>query len=143
MLQRVKEWHTVLKNTFTTPDYDHLNPRDVEMYTHLATLSSGAESIRSLIDQYFELDQEEKLHESAIKEKVKRKDGIKVKIKDWFDSHSVEELDSLSGVCYATMTVKETEFIDPEKLKADGIDPNKYKSIKQTKTFTVKKKKKE
>lgn len=140
-LEQVKEWYTALKDTFCTPSYDLNNLRDVEMYEHLVGLASDKGTVMELIDQYFKLDSEEKEYDDVIKDKRKLKEGIKVKIKEWLDVHGESEVNSASGLCYATITVKNSEKIDPELLRADGLDPSKYTITTQTKTFTVKKRK--
>jgi len=140
-LEYVKGWYALYIAQGITPPYDPGIPGDVELYNHLVGLTQSNEEISSLIDEYFELDQEVKQHESVVKEKVKVKDGLKARIKNWFDCHEVESLDSKSGQCYATISTRESSVIDPELLRADGIDPERYTIKTITKTFTVKKRK--
>ena len=140
-LDKVRVWYHTYIMEGITPDYDPAVPGDVEMYNHLMSLLSDAESVQDMIDQYYDLDMQEKEHDLVIKEVRDRKEGLKTRIKDWFDCHDVEELDSRSGGCYAKMSVTERTSIDPELMRADGLDPDKYTVIKQVKTFTVKRRK--
>lgn len=140
-LREVASWYDRYIGQGVTPPYDPTNPGDVELYNHLLGLTDSGDDVSGLIDEYFELDQDIKTHEGLVKEKVKVKDGLKTRLKDWFDCHDVESLDSKSGQCYASVTVRETSHIDEDLLRADGIDPERYTVTTRTKSFTVKRRK--
>lgn len=140
-LREVASWYDRYIGQGVTPPYDPTNPGDVELFQHLVNLTQDGDEISDLIDEYFRLDTEEKEHDDIIKDKRKLKEGLKVRIKDWFDCHGAKSMDSRSGECYAAVTERISSKIDPELLRADGLDPDRYTVTTISKTFTVKKKK--
>jgi len=141
MLAKVKAWYGEYILKGVTPDYDPTIQGDVDMFNHLSNLTDDMGDISELVDQYHDLDEQEKAHDSEIAEIRKQKDDLKVRLKDWFDCHGVNGIDSASGEYHAELSIRTSKKIDPELLRVDGIDPEKYMTTTTTKTFTVKKKK--
>lgn len=141
-LLRVREWYEEYIAKGITPPYDPTNIGDAAMFEHLTNLTTEEGTMSELVDRYSELDAAIKEGENALKDKVQARDALKDRIKSYLDCHSLAELQSASGDCYATISVRYSSSIDKEKLMKAGIDPTPFTTTTTTKTFSVKKNKK-
>ena len=142
-LQTVREWYEKYIVAGITPDYDPSNPGDVAMWEHLVGLTDAPESIAYLIEEDARLREEIARHEAEIRDYYDEKKRLDAKLKDYLLCHDLQAADSTSGDYRAVISVTTRKELDEEAMKADGIDPAKYKTVKISKTFTIKATKKE
>lgn len=137
-LDQVREWYDKYILAGITPDYDPSNAGDVAMWEHLVSLTDSPESIAYLIDEDARLREEIARHEAEIKLYYDEKKRIDAKLKDYLTCHDMKDANSSSGAYRAMISVSTRVVFDEDLMKADGIDPAKYKTYKEVKTFTIK-----
>lgn len=137
-LDKVREWYNKYIVAGVTPDYDPTNAGDVAMWEHLVGLTDSPESIAYLIDEDARIREEIARHEAEIKLYYDERKRIDAKLKDYLSCHDLKVANSTSGEYRAVLSISTRREFDEDLMRADGIDPAKYKTVKEIKTFTIK-----
>lgn len=138
VLETVRQWYREYIEQGLTPPYDPGNRGDVELYTHLVGLAGDEGSISAMIDEYAALDRRIAEHESRIKGDYDARDALKESIKDWMDAHDTMELASTDGTLRATISLRTTRGFDTVAMEKDGIDVERYRTIRVSKALSMK-----
>lgn len=140
-LDQAREWYHEFIDNFTTPEYDPTNPRDVELYEYLVNLTNEEFVIQNMIDDLMEIRAELKTEEEKLQPLKDKEEMLKTSIKEYMEAHSLDDLDSVTGSCYAVMTSTTRTKINTTKMVNDGLDPDKYLDKTISKSFTIKERK--
>lgn len=141
VFSEVREWYHELVMTNTTPIYDSTKRFDTELYSHLVTLATDEDSMRSVIDEVSVIEKQISERMADLQQLQLQKDILRGALKDYLTSHDITELTSESGDYYAVVGKQTKRQISADLLRKDGIDPTPYIETKTTNTFTIKKKK--
>lgn len=137
-LEQVREWYNQYIAAGITPDYDPTNPGDIAMWEHLVGLTDSPDAIGYLIDEDARLREEIARHEAEIMNYYEEKKRIDARLKDYLTCHKLDRADSSSNKYRATISVSFRKEFDEDLMREDGIDPAKYKTVKEVKSFTIK-----
>lgn len=137
-LKQVRDWYEQYIVAGVTPDYDPSNPGDIEMWEHLLGLTDSPDAIGYLIDEDARLREEIARHEAEIKEYYAERKRIDARLKDYLTCHELGSVESASKGYRAVISVTTRREFDEDRMRADGVDPAKYKTVKEIKTFTIK-----
>jgi hypothetical protein len=137
-LGMVRDWYDKYIAAGITPDYDPSNPGDVAMWEHLVSLTDSDESIAYLIEEDMKVRDEIAKYEDEFQAYYEEKKRLDAKLKDYLLCHELQAVDSSSGRFRAMISQSTRIEFDEEAMRADGIDPSKYKIFKTTKSFTIK-----
>ena len=141
-LKQVRGWYDTYIMQGITPDYDPTNKGDVEMFEHLCALTRDIETVKGDVARYGDLVNQISQYESSIQNLYDERERLKASLRAYLECHSLSSLGD-GGEYEGTVVlgVQNRKEWDEEAMKKDGIDPNKYKVIKQVKTFSYKKRK--
>lgn len=142
-MEQARAWYKEYILNNVTPAYDGLNRKDAAMYFHLAGIASDSEAISGMLEQMVALDREIADKKAPLADLEDRREALKVQVKEWMDSHGIQELASESGDFVGRLKIDTRETVNADKLRLAGIDPEPYIDRKVVKTFTIKSAKKE
>ncbi len=138
VLEELRIWYNKYIANGITPDYDPNNPRDVELYKHLCNLTCEASGVQDKVARLYKVRLQISGHESEIAELYAERDELTAQIKDYMSCHEMDRIDSSNGDVYVSLQTSRRSKIDPELMKKDGLNPDKYSVETEVKTFTVK-----
>ncbi len=141
ILTKVREWYDTYIAKGITPTYDPSNPKDVEMFEHLANLTSDGGDISSMVDRLMEVEEEIGEYERSYAHLSTERDALRNRLKDYMTGNDMTELPSLSGAYKAVLTTSVRKKIEATKLVESGIDPAPFTTETVSKSFTIKKNK--
>lgn len=136
-LDRVREWYAKYILNARTPEYDPTNPGDVELYSHLVSLAETEEDKATTLDRLAEVDCMIAEAEEGIRSLYEARDALREDIKSYMGAHGMSEMASRSGTYAASLYDQVRTYIDPVKLEADGIDPQRYTTRKVNKALRI------
>ena len=135
-LDTAREWYAEYVAKGRTPPMDPNDPKDVEMWTHLETLSNDAEWASGRLDRYEQVKAEIAEGERAMAHLYKEADFLKEAIRDWMSAHDVDEVTGTGmRAVYGEMRSRE---LDAEAMLRDGFDPDKYTKVKVSRRLAFK-----
>ena len=141
-LSKVRGWYDTYIAQGITPDYNPAIPGDVEMYQHLVGLTRDVDEVKKDVSRYGEVLAKISEGESANQALYDERDYLKVRLKDYLECHSLSSLegDTENGG-KVVIGVQNRKELDEEAMRNDGIDVDKYRIVKQSKTFSYRKRK--
>ena len=137
-LGKVLDWYNTYIATDRTPQMDPADARDADMYAYLLSLTNSKDAMSSMLDAYGVLEREVKMEYAKLADKEAALEDMKARLKEWMDTHGVDEISSLDGRYVATLTTTVKRSIDPKLMEKDGIDPTPYTVEKPVQTFRLK-----
>lgn len=139
-LEEIRAWYDKYIRNGLTPDYNPANKGDVLMWEHLFGLTDDDKTVSALIEEDMDLRTKILMHEAEAKSLYDRKAALDAKLKDYLMGHPEYKghLVSSSGKYKAVLSESVRTSFDEERMRADGIDPAKYKVEKVSKSFTIK-----
>lgn len=140
-LEEVEQWYRDYILAGVTPAPDMENEGDRALYEHLKYLAEDVDSVRDDVKRLFTIKAEIKAGESEMGILYSDEKELSARIKNYMIEHNLSSI--LNDSIEAKISTKENVSYDMEAMADDGIDIEKYKTVSETKTFTVKSKKKE
>lgn len=135
-LEKAREWYAEYVAKGITPPMDPDDPKDMETWTHLETLSGDAEWASGALDRYETVKAEIAERERASAHLYKEADFLRESVRDWMSAHDVDEVTG-TGM-RAVYTETRSRVLDVEAMLRDGIDPDKYTMEKVSRRLTFK-----
>lgn len=137
-MAEASEWYdnTVAKGI--TPPYDPNNAGDVDLFTHLSTLTREIEEMATLVDKVAELDNKLAIAEAEVADIRIEENDLRTRLKDYMMNHNLEEIPATTGKYVAMVSTSTRRTLDKSLIREAGLDPDDYSKTKTIKSFTVK-----
>jgi len=137
-LGEVSDWYKAYILNGESPAYDPTNPGDVEMYDHLVNISKDISEMTEDVSRYRDLTYEIDAYEAQKKDRYDAREALKTRLKDYMEANELASICSLEDDCRVSLTKQTRKVLDEEAMRADGIDVDKYRTVKTTNVFRFK-----
>lgn len=137
-LNKATAWYDQYIRKGITPEYDPTDPKDVEMWNHLAAIAAPDTEIQADLNRLEALTGELETLSQAIDPIKEEIEEVQKKIKDYMIHTNKMELATSSKRMVAVLTHSERSRIDKKLLVAAGIDPTPYTITTKVDSFSFK-----
>ena len=137
-IQSARDWYAeyICQNRTPVPDLN--DPRDCELLEHLKAISQPTVELSNMLDRLCTLEAEISDYDAGIQAKRDEAKALRESIKDAMMTNEAPYLVSSSGDWEGTLSKTVRVSYDASRMKADGIDTDKYRIESVTYTFKPK-----
>lgn len=136
-IEQLRGWYKSVILANHTPRWDTTKKKDAEIVNWLISTQATDDELRAVLKEVIDLENEIDEYDSKILDKRIALEEKKNLLKNAMRSHKTTSLTSADGLFEAKDSVTNRKSLDEKKMKADGIDVEKYRVITQSPRFTV------